>query len=476
MYLINFGDLMLKQVLHFCLDQHLFKKGDRLLLACSGGPDSLSMLHIFQRLCKDYQLNIFVTHVEHGIRGAVSLADATFVQNFCQKNNISFYLIRVNAPQYAKSHKLSLETAARKLRYEALQNAADKFSCSKIAIAQHRGDQAETLLMHLLRGAGLDGLSGILPKSENLIRPLLTVSRAQIEAYCQYYNLEPRHDSTNNDITYTRNSIRWQLLKQLQQYNPNIEETLCQTARLLACDNDFLTNYTANQLKKLTIKASTDRYEIDIDKFLDLHIAIKQRLLRLTIIYLLGSVADFSSKHIASIISLAQKKHTGKTINLPHLLQVSIEYSKLVLTVSTPLYCNPKISVLNLPGDTEAAYGFTIRAEKTELTKANDTNTVCYIDADKLIGKLRIRHRKYGDIFSPKGTDGHKKLKDLFIDKKIPRQERNIIPILFDDAGIVWVAGIQQDNHCVPDIKSKNIFKLSLLKSHTDNSFSLSTP
>ncbi|MDQ0202757.1 tRNA lysidine(34) synthetase TilS [Pectinatus haikarae] len=455
---------MLTRVIEFNKKYHLFHAEDRILLACSGGPDSLCMVHLFMRLAEEYNLQIFAAHVEHGIRGKASVEDAQFVEKFCCIQHVPFYSKSVDACAYADRHKISLETAARELRYDFLQETAALLGCSAISVAHHRGDQAETVLMHILRGAGIDGLSGIRPKAGNIIRPLLDCTRAEIENYCVSYDLHPRYDATNGDIAYTRNRIRIELLPYLKNYNFNVEASLCRTADLLAEENDFLTTYSQIIYRKIAVR-SGNKCIFSLEELLLQHVAIKRKIIRLAISDLCNDLKDIKNIHIDDIIKLSLKNKTGSVIDLPNSLKASVEYGKLIIfleqidTMNSDLYV-----LLRIPGNTEIFdKGITINAEVVNASQKLKTRKVCFIDKGKLAGRLKVRLRKNGDVFSPKGLNGHKKLKDLFIDNKIPRASRDKIPVLFDDRGIVWVAGIQQDSRCVPTEKTTVFIRLSLL-------------
>ncbi len=455
---------MLKQVLTFNQKHNLFSSGDRILLACSGGPDSLCMVHIFNRLAPKYDLKIFVAHIEHGIRGQASVDDALFVKNFCEQNNIPFYLKKVDACSYSAQHKLSLETGARILRYSFLNEMAQSLNCTSIAIAHNRGDQAETVLMHIIRGSGISGLSGIHPKTQNIIRPLLACTRSDIEEYCQRYKLSPRHDFTNDETTYIRNSIRLKLLPFLRKYNPNIESTLSRTASLISEENDFITAYSTSIYNQITVKTD-NKLLFPLDRFSGQHTAIKRRLIRLAVHSLCNNIKDIENIHINSVLSLAQKAKTGSQINLPNGLKAYIEYNNLIIALPhlPPIVKSGPI-LLNIPGTvTLNAIDVSIMSEIIHSSQQEKSRNTCYIDTDKLSGSLKIRFRKNGDSFCPKGMNGHKKLKDLFIDNKIPREQRDMIPIIYDDTGIVWVAGIQQDSRCIAAAAAKNIVKLTIL-------------
>ncbi|WP_196592689.1 tRNA lysidine(34) synthetase TilS [Pectinatus sottacetonis] len=460
---------MLKQIVAFCQKHRLFSYNDHILLACSGGPDSLCMVHIFIRLAAAYNLTVSVAHVEHGIRGRASVQDAAFVKDFCQKNNLPFYLKKVNAISYAEKNKLSVEAAARILRYSFLQQTATVLHCTSIAIAHHRGDQAETILMHMIRGAGTKGLSGINPRTNNIIRPLLNCTRSQIKSYCSQYNLVFRTDTTNYDTNYTRNSIRLKLLPFLHKYNPNIEETLCRTASLIAEENDFITTYADDVYKSIVIKKN-NRLLLPLPEFTKQHIAIKRQTLRAAISDLCNNTIDIENIHIDNILSLAAKAKTGSSLNLPHNIIVIIEYNNLVLTIAEKSSQKMEIEPIsiNTAGTTTLPFLLgSISAITVNSYEGQKDRRLCYIDTDKICGKLIIRSRKNGDFFYPKGLNGRKKIKNLLIDNKIPREQRSKIPLLCDQKGIIWVVGIQQDQRYFPQSSSTNIIQLTL---NTQNS------
>lgn len=456
---------MLKQVVEFCQKHRLFLAGDNILLACSGGPDSLCMVHLFIEIADRHNLMLFVAHIEHGIRGEESLADAHFVEQFCRDNNIDCYLRTVDAQTYAQKNKISLEMAARDLRYAQLRALAKELNCQHIAVAHHRKDQAETVLMHMLRGSGSKGLAGMQPSANGIIRPLLNCSREQIEDYCQRYNLVPRIDSTNYETDYTRNDIRWNLLPQLKKFNPNVEAALCRTASLLAEENDFILTYTQKVFRQIAEKMAAG-YVLSLPQFSGEHRAVQRQLIRIAIYFVKKNINNINNVHIDDVLILAKKAVTGTQLDLPEGLKAVIQYQKLFIGIDSTLRAEEVSNIyLQIPGrtrinkslgviDSEVIYSF-------ENIKARE---ICYIDAAKITGKLMLRSRQDGDIFYPKGLTGHKKIKKLFIDYKIPRQQRQQIPILCDDKGIVWVVGLQQDRRYLPTQDTEKIIKLVFTK------------
>ena len=250
----------------FCKQNSLFAPGTAVLAACSGGPDSLALLHLLLSLRERWQLQLAAAHFEHGIRGAASLADAAFVRDFCQARGVPFYLGQADVPGYASAQQLSLETAARTLRYRFLRSTAAKLGeGTRIATAHQADDQAETVLMRILRGTGVDGLAGIAPRAGELIRPLLCATRAEIEAYCRQQGLEPRHDATNDVPDCTRNRLRLELLPQLAaEYNPDISAALCRLAAIASEESSFIASASAAAWEQAVLPSAADSVRLSL--------------------------------------------------------------------------------------------------------------------------------------------------------------------------------------------------------------------
>ncbi len=452
---------MIKLIVDHCFKHHLFKPGDRLLLACSGGADSISMVHAFLQIAPRYDLKLFVAHAEHGIRGQSSLDDASFVENFCQKHGITFFSEHLNVPKRAREKKIGLEDAARQLRYDFLYRTAARLKADAICLAHHRGDQAETVLMHLIRGSGLDGLGGILPKNGLLIRPLLSLTREQIETYCHENGLLFCHDATNDDTAYTRNKIRHMLLPLLKDYNPNIETALCHTADLISETANFMRDSATAFLCQ---HANQDEgcVKIPLLLFNGQHIALKRQILRSALKKSGLLLFDIGFGHIDSVIALANTCRTGTGLNLPHGITASISYNRLILArkQKSSLQNNAPIAI-SIPDLTSAiSYGCKITASLCQERMA-DTRECCFFDYDKVGHSLFLRSRQNGDYFFPKGMDGKKKLKDFFIDKKIPRDRRKSWPLICNaDGAIIWICGLQADRRFLPDGNTKTFLCL----------------
>ncbi len=458
---------ILAKVEDFCRANNLLRHSQILLIACSGGPDSLALADIFCRLQEKYDLTLHIAHAEHGIRGASSLADAAFVENFCQERKLPFHIRHLNVPSFAKEHKLSEETAARRLRYDFLRTVAKEIHADGIVTAHHLNDQAETVLQHLLRGAGPQGLSGMKPVSGDILRPFLCLYRAEIEAYCSERQLKPRHDDTNLCTCYERNRIRLELMPQLEKYNGKAAAAICRSARLIADEHDFIIEYAKSRTAELSCKKD-GAVSLSIEKLQGEHLSIRREIYRQAISEMTSSLADITFEHIEKIDSFLYDGHTGALLQLPGGIRITRSYEILKIFPAakegnTPVSAEYNI-VASVNGSTLLPGGFVLSIRPVESifpVKGRDT---IFIDADKIAGRLIVRNRRRGDKITPKGMSGSKKIKDILIDSKIPAERRDLVPLVCDDMGIIWLSGIRQDARCVPEKTSSSIWQLQINK------------
>lgn len=423
---------------------HLLEKGDRVVVAISGGPDSVCLLHILHRLSEEYEIHIYGAHLNHNFRGMEAQKDAQYVNKLCEELNIMCFIKSMDVGKYAKDNGYSLEEAGRILRYQFFDEVSDRVGANKIAVAHNQNDQAETVLMRLLRGAGPQGLSAIRHKRDRIIRPLLEVARKDIEGYCQEYSLNPRIDHTNLQAIYHRNKIRLELLPYLEKdYNPNIIEALVRTAALLKTDNDFL-ELQARDSYNLLKKVENDCLYLPILGINKLHMSLKTRMFRLAAEELVKK-AVLEYKHINSIIELMENSETGKQLMLPEGIVVSKSYNQLIFTLKDAEEDNAYYYMLNVNDTTyipellgEIRLKLVPRQELAEIPRET---LIKAFDWDKVKNQLIVRNRKPGDRFMPLGLKGHKKLKDFFIDLKVERGERDTIPLICDGDEIMWIVG-----------------------------------
>lgn len=461
---------MLKKVKRTIKNNQLLQTGDRVLVGVSGGPDSVALLHILLRVQKEYRLSIYVAHLNHLLRKEAG-EDAAFVCDLARTWNLPVSVGKCDVAALARTQGFSLEEAGRRERYQFLCRVARRIGADKVAVGHHADDQAETVLMNLLRGAALSGLKGMLPLRGKIIRPLLEVSRQEIEAYCREQMLETRHDSTNEQALYRRNKIRLQLMPFLEkQYNRNIKDVLCHTAAILREEDAYLEAQTNCAWIKVAVEDNPEGVCLLIGKLISLPMALQRRLIRRAYRKLVGE-GDLSYQHVEKVRMLAQGE-SGKREALPGKIWAIHEYDKLRIVPQRreKVKCF-SCTVLNVPGQTVLPF-LKSRLQAQILTsfsrRENEWNCspdkAC-LDYDQLSFPLRVRMRKAGDFFQPLGLEGRKKIKDFFIDLKLSPEEKERIPLVVNaDDQIVWVVGYRIDNRYRVTPQSKKILHLILEK------------
>lgn len=459
---------LLKQVKQTVKKYNLLKPGDKILVGVSGGPDSLALLHLLNRMKAAYELELNVAHVDHQLRGEAARKDALFVKEVAEKMGLSFFLKEVDVAKYQQEKGLSLEAAAREIRYDFFKKLVKENDFDKIALAHHANDQAETLLIKFLRGSGLQGLKGMLPKKDNLIRPLIEVKRAEIENYCKKKNLEPRLDETNLKPVHLRNQIRLELIPLLEkEYNNNLIETLNRSAKLLREDNKYLTKKARKVLERIT-DFNSDQLSLKRGDFLALDLALQRRIIREIFKTLTGNYQDLYFNNITEIISFIKTAKTGTKIDLPDNIMLYFNYGDLIFTeeIDETDYFKYKLEI----GENElAGLDYKIRAKVVKsdypwYSNINESNKAC-LDFDKIGTEFYLRQRKVGDRFYPLNLNGSKKIKDFLIDEKVPVFKRDKIPIfttLNDE--IFWIGGYRIDDRFKITDNTEKILIIEIIK------------
>jgi tRNA(Ile)-lysidine synthase len=420
---------MLKKVIKHLDEHRLIKSGDRIIAAVSGGPDSMALLHILKNLSSARGFELVAAHLNHGLREEAD-AEAEFVGRYCIQWGIPYYCRKVDVAALSKMEKKSLEDAGRTARYQYFNELADKLNADRIATAHHGDDVAETVLMHLLRGSGIKGLRGILPANQRIIRPLLPVNKTEILAYLQEQHIEYCLDSSNDDPAYLRNRIRRQLLPYLQEnYNPRIVESLQQLALLMKDENEALEEESARLWDKIIVEQKPDLIAIDSQIFFGLPLAYQRRLI-LRILAELAGEGGWELEDVQKIIRAREKTGSSRILQLKKNIRVIKTYDKMVFNTNLTKI-SPFCYRVLVPGEiniveTGERYGF-MTVKKDDYTPRRGET---YLDYDRLPPDLYIRSRREGDVFRPSGLNGSQKIKDFFINLKIPYMERDKIPLL----------------------------------------------
>jgi tRNA(Ile)-lysidine synthetase, N-terminal domain/tRNA(Ile)-lysidine synthetase, C-terminal domain len=462
----------------------MIEKGDKIIVAVSGGPDSMCLLHMLKELEKVYEMEVYAAHVNHCLRGMEAEKDEEYVRSFCEEYKIPFYYKRVDISTYAKERGISCEMAGREARYGFFSELMKKTSAQKIALAHNANDQAETILMRMMRGTGIDGLRGIRAVRDKVyIRPVLVLSRDEIETYCSRNNLKPRIDKTNLESIYSRNKIRLELIPYIQSnFNSDIITVLNRFAHSVDRDGEFIDNYAEEKFNVLC-HVSDDKIILE-SKVFDEKEAIITRIIRKAIDKLLGSVYNFESSHIYDIINLSSLG-TGKKISLPNGIEAKNIYGRIQLNKvkysddTCEAISEQTLLKKNEQSDYNLRNGIHITLPEFQITVdlrliSKNTNVnfkenalTKYFDYDKIINTISVRTRREGDRFVPLGMNGSKKVKDLFIDMKIPKDERGKVPILRFDNEIAWIIGYRESNKFKIQKESNNIIQVKIKERNT---------
>ena len=396
---------------------------DRVVVGVSGGPDSICLLHILYEIKEEFQIELIAAHFNHRLRPGEDEKETEFVKSFVQKLGVPFEY--GEAEKDIKREKGSLEENARQLRYEFLEEVRKKYSAQKIALGHNKNDQAETVIMRLLRGSGILGLRGIPPVRDGvIIRPIIDLTRDQILYYLNKKGLSYVLDSSNMDIAFLRNKVRHKLIPYLQRYQPNIVEILSKTAELLFVENSFLESEAEKWIKE-NVSFFENIAVLELKDFNKLHLALRQRILRSLINKRLGHTKRISFDHINSILGLIERAIPNSEIHLPYNVVVKKRYGLLIIDEKRQFqnYC---YHIKNYGRHYLPAIDSWLLVEKTEEIKEKNC---AIVDIDKLEFPFIIRNIRAGDRIFLQGI-GHKKIKDIFIDMKIPKEIRRLIPIL----------------------------------------------
>ncbi len=480
-----------ERVLGFIQEHQLVSSQHRLLVAVSGGPDSVCLLHVLVKLRDELGIELHVAHLNHQLRGAESEADSRYVADLTHRLGIPATIEQRDVKAYQDRQHLSLEEAAREVRYAFLAQVAESIGANRVAVGHTTDDHIETILMHLIRGTGTKGLRGLEPSTEwqnklTIIRPLLLVSREETFSYCDSHQLMPRFDTSNLSLSPLRNRIRQQLLPLLKSYNPRVAEALLRTARIAADDLAYLDKEVARLWGKI-VRRQDNAIVLDKEGFLKLPPALKRHLLRAAIERLSGNLKDIEMRHIDEIMT-ALAKPAGKRLSLPGGLGFFIEYDRYLLAPDpAALSPFPPLEAefaLKIPGETrlpgwcvEAAIidlkGESKRGE-APLTNLSppfvregdkggglpNNSLTAYFDLDKTGDKLIVRSRQSGDRFQPLGMSQSKKLGEFMIDAKISHAWRERIPLVCSPSHILWVVGWRIDERVKVTDNTKHILCL----------------
>ncbi len=448
-------------------EHKMLNPGDSVLVAVSGGADSISLLYLLFSLKEELKLGpLYVAHLNHLIRRNEAQIDQKYVENIAKNLGLLCISESADVEAHAAREKLSIEDAGRRLRYAFYAETAKKVGANRIALGHTADDMVETFLMRLLRGAGLKGLTGIPPVRGNIIRPLIKVWRREIDNYIATLKLVPRIDHTNYESKYLRNRVRLKLIPQLKIYNLNIKEILLQTVLLLTEDYLYMEAKTREALLEIIVKEKEGSLELEAQKLRELEPPIVGHLIRTAIEMVKGNLAELTFSHIHSIIKNLDSSERWE-LHLPDMLYVIGNRNNLIITKEQPKEPE-KVSFhynLEVPGS------IVIEEAKVKITSkilddlsVGESQNTALLDFEETGKELVVRSRKEGDRFFPLGMKGAKKIQDFFVDQKVPASERDLVPIVEAQERIIWVAPFRIDERNKVTKKTKKVVKLTYEK------------
>jgi len=441
----------------YIVDKSLFASGSKLLLAVSGGSDSVGLLCLFARLRSRLPVTLLCCHVNHGLRGEQSDADEALVKDLC---------LRLNVPLIARKIKLEagadLENRARKLRFEALFHLLELYRFDYVVLGHQREDQAETALMNMLRGAGINGLAGIKVKQGKVLHPLLDFGRAELRDMLTEEGLKWREDASNQDPSFRRNRLRLELLPHLEErYSADIVDKLNRQSQILSDADAYFRGLAQTHLKRLSLESDSGHLSLSVKGISKLQRVELYYLLKLAYTSVSGEHKDFFYHNFEDLLELL-KGQGSSMINLPNGVIAQREYDILSMRMGQAEIPVPE--ELSVDEDRArvvyGAYRFSFRHLKLLPREQALDHFSVVLDADKLIWPLCLRSRRDGDRFVPQGMSHSKKLKDFFIDAKVPKSSRDQVPILEDGEKLLWVVGLRADARALADHNSIRLLQI----------------
>jgi tRNA(Ile)-lysidine synthase len=449
----------------------MLSSGDHVLMGLSGGPDSVCLAVVLGKLRDELDLTLSAVYINHCLRSEEVEQEIAFCRRFCEERSITFHERTVNVRKHSEEAGSNVQESARDLRYKMYEAVAAETGAAKIAIGHNADDQAETVLMRLIRGSGRRGLTGIPPVRDRIIRPLIGMERKDIEAFLAGVKGEVHVrsgqpyiiDTSNFKEEYLRNWIRLSLLEEIKKRNPSVVHDICRTATIILEEDEYLEIQVTKTLMRMISRKSDSHIELFASPLETLEKPILRRVLRRAIDATMG-LRGISFTHVEDIIRLIRDGKAGDRIHLPKNVRVVREYSLLKITgdavvailereIQPP--CEVNINEIN-----------TVLKASIEDSAENyvDSRDSIVMDAGALSFPLKVRSRADGDYFYPLGFGKKKKLQDFFVDEKVPRDVRGRIPVVLSGNDIIWVAGYRADERFKVTDKTERVLKITIIK------------
>ena len=454
----------IKKIKDTILLYRMVDPGDTVIVAVSGGPDSICLLDVLDALSRELEIGLVVAHYNHGLREEEDEAETRLVQDIAESMKLPF---ETGKADHLRHQDSSVEERARDARYAFLEGVRENHVARKIALGHNHNDQAETVLMRLLRGSGPPGLAGIPPVRDNkIIRPLIEVKREEIMDYLKARRLPYAFDSSNKDTRYLRNRIRLELLPMLQDYQPQIIDRLCRLSNIIREEDLFMESMASDWIDREAERDAEGNISVLLSSFINLTEPLRNRVVRHILKKIGGNLRQIGYDHIQSVLELVEGRNPQSMIDLPNGLKVRKVYGRL--------------EFISGPGKTFHEYSYVIEGAGTFYLEAID-RTILFeevdiggdtfkessgytvqLDADKVRYPLIVRNFRPGDRFIPLGMKGHKKVKDLFIDLKIPSEIRALTPIVTTQNNLVWICDYRIDDRFKVTPMTERILKVTI--------------
>lgn len=462
--------MLSEKVYGYIKEKNLIRENDRILVAFSGGTDSLALLMVLHELKERLKIEIGACHLNHMLRGKDADEDENFTEEICRKLDVPFYSMKADVKAYAKENRLSLEAAGRALRYAFFKEIMVSLKYDRCATAHHLDDQVETVLMNIMRGSGLNGLTGMSPLREEFVKPLLFLKKEELASFLKEKNLEPREDDSNQESVFRRNRVRNELIPYIREnFNEDFPETLFRMSELLSSDSDFLEETVEEKAKSCLLIESKERIIIRKEAF-KLHQAILRRLIQKAILQVKGNLSDIEEIHIRDIVSLNEKE-TGKMIDIKDAITARNDYGRIIIERKKTAEREESMlhEELTIPG-TYVIEGKTITFRYVGRDEIIKDKRLRFFNGDIIEEKIIVRHRDEGDRMRPFGMNGYRKLKNILIDKKISREDRDRL-LVFQNRNEIFYIGsmIISDDYKVKESTQK-ILEVGIFEEENNDS------
>ncbi len=455
-------------------ERGLWQAGDTIVVAVSGGADSMALLHMLHGLAERQRLRLVAAHVNHGFRGAESAAELAMVRAYAEGLGLPCETTELDLPTYIEENRLNLQAAAREKRYDFLHGIAKRHGASRIALAHHADDQAETVMMRIIRGAGLSGLSGIPGKrSENnveLIRPLLRMNKSDLLSYCEEWDIPYCTDSSNLERYYFRNTVRLDVLPYLSQFNPQLPLSLQRLAEVAGEEDDYLAGKTAELFGEIA-RAEQGEIAVPCSELWGLHVALQRRLIKLILNYLSQDTENISFDGIERMrfaaapgASSTWRLDAGGGIRCLREYE-TMRWRKIPAAGAVPgRYSYEILEGMSYIDAVSAGWTFRLRwLDPSAAGQARPASrSEAIFDVSELSFPLQIRNRRPGDRIQVLGLNGSKKVQDMFVDEKLPPSARESYPLLCDSGGrLLWIPGLRRSSHALAGENSRKLLHIT---------------